>query len=81
MKAILMRQGSNFQVVDLNRNLTQFRSSEIHYLRDPTARLHEMVFWTCDNQICERLISSVFLSVRKAILKNEFSIKLPSLKC
>ena len=27
-----------FQVANLNGNLTQFRPSEIHYLRDPTAR-------------------------------------------
>ena len=38
MKAILMYQGSNFSGCNLNRNLTQFRPSEIHYLRDPTAR-------------------------------------------
>ena len=30
--------GPFFQVVNLNGNLTQFRPSEIHYLRDPTAR-------------------------------------------
>ena len=27
-----------FQVANLNGNLTHFRPSEIHYLRDPTAR-------------------------------------------
>ena len=27
-----------FQVADLNRNLTQFRPSEIHYQPDPTTR-------------------------------------------
>ena len=31
-------RGPIFQVANLNRNLTQFRPSEIHYLRDPTAR-------------------------------------------
>ena len=31
-------RGPVFQVATLNRNLTQFRTSEIHYLGDPTAR-------------------------------------------
>ena len=31
-------RGPIFQVANLNRNLTQFRPSEIHYLRDLTAR-------------------------------------------
>ena len=30
--------GLFFHVANLNGNLTQFRRSEIHYLRDPTAR-------------------------------------------
>ena len=30
--------GPIFQVANLNRNLTQFRPSEIHYQQDPTAR-------------------------------------------
>ena len=31
-------RGSIFQVANLDRNLTQFRPSEIQYLRYPTAR-------------------------------------------
>ena len=31
-------RGLFFQVANLNGNLTQFRPSRIHYLRDPTAR-------------------------------------------
>ena len=31
-------RGPFFQVAYLNGILTQFRTSEIHYLRDPTAR-------------------------------------------
>ena len=31
-------RGPFFQVANLNVNLTQFRPSEIHYLREPTAR-------------------------------------------
>ena len=31
-------RGPIFQVANLNRNLTQFRPSEINYLLDPTAR-------------------------------------------
>ena len=44
-------RGPIFQVTNLNRNITLFRPSEIHYQPDPTAqngsldmiRLHEMV--------------------------------------
>ena len=38
MKAYKCDMGPLFQVLNLNGNLTQFRPSEIHYLRDPTAR-------------------------------------------
>ena len=39
MKAIyICDRGPFFQVANLNGYLTQFRPSEIHYLRDPTAR-------------------------------------------
>ena len=31
-------RGPIFQVANLNRNLTQFRPSEIHYVQDPTAQ-------------------------------------------
>ena len=38
MKNIKSDRGPIFQVANLNRYLTQFRPSEIHYLRDLTAR-------------------------------------------
>ena len=66
-----------FQVTNLTRNLTQFRSSEIYFNQFP---LHEMVVWTCDNQKCQGLITSVFWSFRKPILKSGFFIKWPSLR-
>ena len=31
-------RGPIFQVANLNRNLTQFRPSDIHYQQDPTAQ-------------------------------------------
>ena len=37
-KPLKCDRGPFFQVANLNGNLTQFRPSEIHYLRDPTAR-------------------------------------------
>ena len=46
-----------FKVANLNRNLTQFRPSEIHYLRDPTAQNGSL---DIDKQKCEGLISSAF---------------------
>ena len=38
LMAFKCERGPFFQVANLNGNLTQFRPSEIHYLRDPTAR-------------------------------------------
>ena len=38
MKPFKCDRGPIFQVANLNRNLSQFMPSEIHYLRDPTAR-------------------------------------------
>ena len=38
MKPFKCDRGPFFHVANLNGNLTQFRASEIHYLRDPTAR-------------------------------------------
>ena len=37
-KSFKCDRGPSFQVANLNRNLTQFRPSEIYYLADPTAR-------------------------------------------
>ena len=37
-KSFKCDRGPIFQVANLNRNLTQFRPSEIHYKPDPTAR-------------------------------------------
>ena len=49
--------GPIFQVANLNRNLTQFRPSEIHYLRDQTARNGSVDLWRPKNvkdfsQVC-----------------------------
>ena len=41
--------GPIFQVANLNRNLTQFRPSEIHYLRDPTAWNGSLDMWQTRN--------------------------------
>ena len=38
LKPFKCDRGPFFQVANLNRNLTQFRPSEINYLRDPTAQ-------------------------------------------
>ena len=38
LKAIKCDRGPLFQVAKWNRNLTQFRPSEIHYQPDPTER-------------------------------------------
>ena len=43
MKAFKCDRGPFFQVATLIGNLTQFRPSEIHYLRDPTARNGSLV--------------------------------------
>ena len=56
-------RGPFFQVANLNGNLTQFRPSEIHYLRENP--LHEKVVKTWDDQKCEELISSVFDRLEK----------------
>ena len=45
MKAILCDRCPIFQVANLNRNPTQFRHSEIHYLWDPTARNGSLDMW------------------------------------
>ena len=37
-KPFKCERGKKFQAANLNINLTQFGPSEIHYLRDPTAR-------------------------------------------
>ena len=37
-KPFIYDRGPIFPAANLIRNLTQFRPSEIHYLRDPTAR-------------------------------------------
>ena len=37
-KSFKCDRGPIFQVANLNRNLTQFRPSEIHYQPDPAAR-------------------------------------------
>ena len=37
-KSLKCYRGPIFQVANLNRNLTWFRPSEIHYQPDPTAR-------------------------------------------
>ena len=42
--------------------------------------LREMAVSTCENQTCEGLITSVFWSYQKAILKSGLHIKLTSLK-
>ena len=63
-------RGPIFQVTDLNRNLKQFRSSEIHNHPDPTARNGSLDM--CQPEIW-RIITSVFWSLRKTILKSLFS--------
>ena len=70
-------RGPNFQVADLNRNLTQFRLSETHFQPSQTARNGSL-----DMRQPEMVRSNQKCSDRLEIqvLIKKFSSKLPSLK-
>ena len=71
-------RGPFFQVANLNGNLTQFMTSDIHYLRDPTTRNGSLDMG--QPEMCRTYLKCVLIVYKKAILKSGFSIKLPSLK-
>ena len=69
-KSFKCDRGPFFQVANLNRNLTQFMPTEIHYLRTPTARNGSLDMWQPEMWIT--YLKCVW-SFRKAILKSGFS--------
>ena len=75
MEAFYMWHGSNFFRLQIWTEISHCLGLQISTTYE--IRLHKMVVYTCDNQKCEGLISSVFWLFRKAILKSRFSIKRP----